>query len=180
MGLWRNGRASDSRPEGWEFESPWPRARWGPAGRRSTPSLLAPSVFSFGRWHTSNASDSRSEAWGFESLWPHDHKGLADGGPRLHQHRCAPAPTERRVELQVLLARSWLLCDLYLCCTSASLGLWRNGSASDSRSEGWEFESLWLHDKVPYVFAASKLGQQILIAYVTCWTVRSGQLQVLF
>ena len=22
-------------------------------------------------------------------------------------------------------------------------GLWRNGSASDSRSEGWEFESLW-------------------------------------
>ena len=24
-------------------------------------------------------------------------------------------------------------------------GLWRNGSASDSRSEGWEFESLWPH-----------------------------------
>ena len=22
-------------------------------------------------------------------------------------------------------------------------GVWRNGSASDSRSEGWEFESLW-------------------------------------
>ena len=26
-----------------------------------------------------------------------------------------------------------------------SKGLWRNGSASDSRSEGWEFESLWPH-----------------------------------
>ena len=24
-------------------------------------------------------------------------------------------------------------------------GLWRNGSASDSRSEGWAFESLWAH-----------------------------------
>ena len=24
-------------------------------------------------------------------------------------------------------------------------GPWRNGSASDSRSEGWEFESLWPH-----------------------------------
>ena len=24
-----------------------------------------------------------------------------------------------------------------------SSGLWRNGSASDSRSDGWEFESLW-------------------------------------
>jgi hypothetical protein len=24
-------------------------------------------------------------------------------------------------------------------------GLWRNGSASDSRSEGWELESLWPH-----------------------------------
>ena len=25
------------------------------------------------------------------------------------------------------------------------LGVWRNGSASDSRSEGWEFESLCPH-----------------------------------
>ena len=30
----------------------------------------------------------------------------------------------------------WLLCIE---------GLWRNGSASDSRSEGWAFESLWPH-----------------------------------
>ena len=28
---------------------------------------------------------------------------------------------------------------------SFSLGVWRNGSASDSRSEGWEFESLCAH-----------------------------------
>ncbi len=28
---------------------------------------------------------------------------------------------------------------------SSPKGLWRNGSASDSRSEGWEFESLWPH-----------------------------------
>ena len=26
-----------------------------------------------------------------------------------------------------------------------SKGLWRNGSACDSRSQGWEFESLWPH-----------------------------------
>jgi hypothetical protein len=25
------------------------------------------------------------------------------------------------------------------------MGLWRNGSACDSRSQGWEFESLWPH-----------------------------------
>ena len=30
-------------------------------------------------------------------------------------------------------------------CTIFSEGLWRNGSASDSRSVGWEFESLWPH-----------------------------------
>ena len=33
-------------------------------------------------------------------------------------------------------------------------GLWRNGSASDSRSEGWEFESLWpqsMHRKLQQV-----------------------------
>ena len=27
-------------------------------------------------------------------------------------------------------------------------GLWRNGSASDSRSDGWAFESLWPHFRV--------------------------------
>ena len=29
------------------------------------------------------------------------------------------------------------------------MGAWRNGSASDSRSEGWEFESLCPHDNSP-------------------------------
>ena len=34
------------------------------------------------------------------------------------------------------------------CVPAAALlhmGLWRNGSACDSRSQGWEFESLWPH-----------------------------------
>ena len=31
-------------------------------------------------------------------------------------------------------------------------GLWRNGSASDSRSEGWEFESLWPHLYISWAF----------------------------
>ena len=30
-------------------------------------------------------------------------------------------------------------------CLYPLMALWRNGSASDSRSEGWEFESLWPH-----------------------------------
>ena len=37
-------------------------------------------------------------------------------------------------------------------------GLWRNGSASDSRSEGWEFESLWPHSfRRRYVFCIELL-----------------------
>ena len=43
-------------------------------------------------------------------------------------------------------------------------GLWRNGSASDSRSEGWEFESLWPHPfiarvayKIPQASSLSRL-----------------------
>ena len=36
--------------------------------------------------------------------------------------------------------------DLNLpCCSPKLKGLWRNGSASDSRSEGWELDSLWPH-----------------------------------
>ena len=38
-----------------------------------------------------------------------------------------------------------LRCQLYwLAACIASKGVWRNGSASDPRSEGWEFESLCL------------------------------------
>ena len=43
-------------------------------------------------------------------------------------------------------------------------GLWRNGSASDSRSDGWAFESLWPHfcgsrgaDRVPTGFVPTAL-----------------------
>ena len=42
-------------------------------------------------------------------------------------------------------------------------GLWRNGSASDSRSEGWEFESLWPHDYGLSVVAA--LGLELLLSW---------------
>ena len=28
------------------------------------------------------------------------------------------------------------------------MGVWRKGSAPDSRSEGWEFESFWPHDYI--------------------------------
>lgn len=34
-------------------------------------------------------------------------------------------------------------------------GLWRNGSASDSRSEGWEFKSLWPHFPFSFFFSSS-------------------------
>ena len=44
-------------------------------------------------------------------------------------------------------------------------GVWRNGSASDSRSEGWEFESLCPH-------ACSAFSYLIIcIAVGTCWVL---------
>ena len=43
-------------------------------------------------------------------------------------------------------AHSHELVGRVLCADLDQKGLWRNGSASDSRSEGWEFESLWPHD----------------------------------
>ena len=48
-----------------------------------------------------------------------------------------------------------------------STGVWRNGSASDSRSEGWEFESLCPH------FAFSVKGHKLDVA---CRTVRQHAL----
>ena len=42
-------------------------------------------------------------------------------------------------------------------------GLWRNGSASDSRSEGWAFEPLWPHDYGLSVVAALRL--QLLLSW---------------
>ena len=44
-----------------------------------------------------------------------------------------------------------------------STGLWRNGSASDSRSEGWEFETLWPHDYGLSVVAA--LRHELLLSW---------------
>ena len=41
-----------------------------------------------------------------------------------------------------LCAPGWFLIIGHYGC---SKGLWRNGSASDSRSDGWAFESLWPH-----------------------------------
>ena len=44
---------------------------------------------------------------------------------------------------------------LKVWCLPLHQGLWRNGSASDSRSEGWEFETLW-----PHVVAWAKLSER--------------------
>ena len=35
--------------------------------------------------------------------------------------------------------------NLTYICLDLRMALWRNGSASDSRSDGWVFESLWGH-----------------------------------
>ena len=40
-----------------------------------------------------------------------------------------------------------------------SKGLWRNGSASDSRSEGWDFESLWPQFLCPKTMHSSQPAQ---------------------
>ena len=52
-------------------------------------------------------------------------------------------------EQQVQMRQACALCKALFGKPARSVdwttGLWRNGSASDSRSEGWEFESLWPH-----------------------------------
>ena len=60
---------------------------------------------------------------------------------------------------------SWafLLHGFNRVCASHVKGLWRNGSASDSRSEGWEFESLWPHDHGLSVVAA--LRHELLLSW---------------
>ena len=69
---WRNGSASDSKSEGWGFESLWRHARY-------FFFFALPSTFPRGctdrgtksstPWRNGSASDSKSEGWGFESLW---------------------------------------------------------------------------------------------------------------
>lgn len=50
-------------------------------------------------------------------------------------------PTQKKKQF----CRIFLSTQAGLGTIAVPLGLWRNGSASDSRSEGWEFESLWPH-----------------------------------
>ena len=56
---------------------------------------------------------------------------------------------------------SWIkLIKLAQQAASALKGVWRNGSASDSRSEGWEFESLCPH-LMPESSVAADLGEAV-------------------
>ena len=48
---------------------------------------------------------------------------------------------------------------------SSRKGIWRNGSASDSRSEGWEFESL-----CPHMLCAGRLRQRA--GFFRVWNIR--------
>ena len=75
LGVWRNGSASDSRSEGWEFESlcphickgfPWPNGV-NAAGQSSISPLRV--------WR-GRVSDSRPEGWEIKSLCPHICKGF--------------------------------------------------------------------------------------------------------
>ena len=108
-GLWRNGSASDSRSEGWEFESLWPHITCGLGARRTSQEALP--------WQGAAPM----------MLW----------GPAAQTS--GTRPMERPSPHRALTVVPWNKEALH------TKGLWRNGSASDSRSEGWEFESLWPH-----------------------------------
>ena len=60
-----------------------------------------------------------------------------------------------------------------LKCTLRQEGLWRNGSASDSRSEGWEFESLWPHFVCMAVYTNPTHRHQI-VEFRVCIPVPNG------
>lgn len=58
-------------------------------------------------------------------------------------------------------------------------GLWRNGSASDSRSEGWEFESLWPHlfplcSLYAHIYTLSYSGLKAPPAYALVCVLETG------
>ena len=93
--------------------------------------------------HTSAARHSRLALRGFHVLkiffarWNFTsfHCSILRAGPSIHAVLSLPLP------LAFLFIAS-------ACLGSESFyltGVWRNGSASDSRSEGWEFESLCPH-----------------------------------
>ena len=58
---------------------------------------------------------------------------------------CATNDEKRNGGMQTLLHDVALFSRPRLQLLWQASGVWRNGSASDSRSEGWEFESLCPH-----------------------------------
>ena len=74
----------------------------------------------------------------------------------------------RRLGVRIPLASSFLKCFSFSCVfhqRSRWVGLhptpWRNGSASDSKSEGWGFESLWRQEgSVHYCFVPHGVHRQ--------------------
>ena len=167
-GVWRNGSASDSRSEGWEFESlcphllcpitwqpPWPSV-WcerilacscvfgvrDKCAYACNLSLRLPKQITGLCWKTASPyfcmrglffreiedreSDSKRAGMGMDT------RVLIRRGP------------EGRPQLYVgsgVIAFEVCMSSLH----DDHSGVWRNGSASDSRSEGWEFESLCPH-----------------------------------
>ena len=71
-------------------------------------------------------------------LWPSECLWLAHG-----HLRGGAAPVIGGLSLD----RPWIGSAQLYCRAFKGwhVGLWRNGSACDSRSQGWEFESLWPH-----------------------------------
>ena len=73
---WRNGSASDSKSEGWGFDSLWRQRDCSfvliGVILTVTEHLGPPSAESSTPWRNGSASDSKSEGWGFESLWRQD------------------------------------------------------------------------------------------------------------
>ena len=73
---WRNGSASDSKSEGWGFDSLWRQRDCSfvliDVILTVTEHLGPPSAQSSTPWRNGSASDSKSEGWGFESLWRQD------------------------------------------------------------------------------------------------------------
>nr|XP_057911884.1 uncharacterized protein LOC131106649 [Doryrhamphus excisus] len=132
--LWRNGSASDSRSEGCVFESrqghksvlcpgcPKPVAQSHDVGVTKVPWARHRTL-----WRNGSASDSRSEGCVFKSR--RGHKSVLCPG--------CPKPVAQSHDVGVTKV-PW----------ARHRTLWRNGSASDSRSEGCVFESRRGHKSI--------------------------------
>ena len=94
-------------------------------------------------WRNGSASDSRPEGWGFKSLWVQFQFFFAPGASLAYGAALLPRHSSR---LAQLVERKTL--NLVVVGSSPTVGAswnpWRNGSASDSRPEGWGFKSLWV------------------------------------